>query len=88
MPRSVDLFEPYVDVNDPVWISWVKHVDYIKLMVKRCYTSTEILELDKAIYDAMVAFHKVPEYKGFYKPKMHFASHASVNVLRMGPMRG
>ena len=48
----------------------------------------EVLQLDKAVYDAAVAFGNVKEYKGFFKPKQHFGSHASINVLRMGPMKG
>jgi hypothetical protein len=42
----------------------------------------------QAVFDATEAFVKVKEFKGFYKPKQHFATHASINTLRMGPMRG
>ena len=40
------------------------------------------------IYKAQKAFKKVKEYGHFYKPKHHFATHAPVNTLRIGPMRG
>ena len=43
---------------------------------------------NQAVVDATKAFCKVKEYKGFFKPKQHFAAHASINTLRMGPMRG
>ena len=86
--HSVELFEDHVDNTHPVWISWVKHVEYYKLLTKDSFSPEEVLQLDKAVYDSMKAFQAVPEYKGFFKPKMHFAAHASVNTLRMGPMRG
>ena len=44
--------------------------------------------MDMLIYKAQKAFKKVKEYGHFYKPKHHFATHAPVNTLRMGPMRG
>ena len=83
------LFEPYItDKADVVWIAWVKHVQYIELMVKKELSTLEIVELDKAVFDATQAFNKVPEFKGYFKPKQHFASHASIDTLRMGPLRG
>jgi hypothetical protein len=42
----------------------------------------------QAVFDATEAFLRVKEFKGFYKPQQHFATHASINTLRMGPMRG
>jgi len=87
--HSVDLFAPLItDAEHPVWVSWVKHVEYVKLMVQDSYTIPQIIDMDKAIYEAQVAFRKVKQYNGFFKPKQHFASHASVNTMRMGPMRG
>ena len=84
---SVELFEHFVpDKKHPVWVSWVTHVHYFKLLMKDSYTMPELIELDKAVYDAAVAFDNVPQYKGYFKPKQHFASHASINILRMGPM--
>lgn len=83
------MFKPLInDPKHPVWVAWVKHVAYVKLMVQHSFTTTQILQLDKAVYDANVAFNKVPQYKGFFKPKQHFGAHASVNILRMGPLRG
>jgi hypothetical protein len=115
---SVEIFEPYIkDKNDPIWIAWVKHIEYFQLMFLSEITKTQVLlgiftarphfesrnashhnlgtcprlqivQLDKMVYEATEAFTKVPEFKGFLKPKHHFAAHASVNTLRMGPMRG
>ena len=48
----------------------------------------QVIHLDLLIYKAQVAFKNVKEYGHFYKPKHHFATHAPVNTLRMGPMRG
>ena len=31
---------------------------------------------------------QVPEYKGLYKPKHHFAQHTPLDILRCGPPRG
>ena len=46
-----------------------------------------MIALDKKVYESHEAFHKVPEFKGYFKPKNHFASHASTHTLRGGPMR-
>ena len=47
----------------------------------------DIIELDKAICDSQKAFKKAFAGQKLFKPKMHFASHAAVNILRSGPMR-
>jgi hypothetical protein len=31
---------------------------------------------------------QVPEFKGFFKPKHHYVAHASLDILKLGPMRG
>ena len=31
---------------------------------------------------------QVPEYKGLWKPKHHFATHLAVEIMRAGPLRG
>ena len=86
------LFEPLLTnkiKKNPVWLSWVKHVEYVDMMLNRStYKLADVVALDMAVYESVELFNKVPEYKGFFKPKHHFASHASVNILRMGPMRG
>jgi hypothetical protein len=88
--RSITLFEHLIpDKTHPVWVSWVKHVEYVDLMLNKTeYTLADIVRLDMAVYEATKQFNKVQEYKGFFKPKQHLAAHASVNTLRMGPMRG
>ena len=58
------------------------------MLLKNSYTMEEIVALDRAVYKSAVAFRKVKKFKGFFKPKQHFAEHASVNTLRMGPMTG
>ena len=88
--HSVKLFEHLIpDKEHPVWVSWVKHVEYVDMLLnKDKFSLAEVVALDMAVFEAMKQFNKVPEYKGFFKPKQHFASHASINTLRMGPMRG
>ena len=41
----------------------------------------------QAICAAQEAYTKVSQFKGFYKPKNHFATHAPIHTLRGGPMR-
>ena len=31
---------------------------------------------------------QVPEFKGFFKPKNHYLAHASLDILKLGPIRG
>ena len=58
------------------------------MLNKNSFSLAEVVMLDMAVFEATKQFNKVREYKGFFKPKQHFATHASINVLRMGPMRG
>ena len=59
-----------------------------RLMFLEEYTPDLIIQLDIAVFEAQAAFNRVPEYEGFYKPKHHFATHASINTMQMGPMKG
>ena len=36
----------------------------------------------------MIHLAKVPEFKGFFKPKHHYVAHAPLDILKLGPMRG
>ena len=85
---SVALFESYVDQTDPVWISWVKHIEYLDLLFAHEITAQELIELENKIFVAQQAFDTVREFKGLYKPKHHFLSHACIHIMRLGPMRG
>ena len=55
--------------------------------MKSSYTYTDLVNLDKAVYDMHKAFDSVPEYKGYWVPKFHFASHTAMDILRFGPVR-
>ena len=85
---SVDLFKDLVPPDDLIWIAWVKHVKYAKMMVKDKFSRDDIKAFDAAVTEAAEAFRAVKEFKGYYKPKQHFAEHAVVNTVRMGPMTG
>ena len=80
MRDSIDLFGPYIrDRDDVVWVAWVKHVEYFKLMFHPQATIDEVVLLDKMIFDAREAFRKVPEFKGFEKPKHHCDARTCLN---------
>ena len=85
---SIELFESYIpDPHEPVWDAWAKHVNYFKLLQAKEFTEKDVVVLDKAIYVAQAAFKKAFGGKGLFKPKQHFTSHASVTIVRAGPMR-
>jgi hypothetical protein len=57
-------------------------------MFKPELSVAEVVRMDQMVFEATEAMTKVRAFKGFLKPKHHFSAHASVNTLRMGPMRG
>ena len=52
------MFEPLVEAADfdqhPVWISWVKHVAYFKVLLQKEYTIPDIVRLDAMQQEAKV----------------------------------
>ena len=53
---SVDLFKAFVDQTDPVWISWVKHVEYYEMLTQKSFSTDDIVQLDK-VAPALHALH-------------------------------
>ena len=86
--HSVKLFEQHVNTSDPVWVAWVKHVEYLDLLFAPEISADDVLVLESQISEAQRAFDEVDEFKGCYKPKHHFASHTFIHILRLGPLRG
>jgi hypothetical protein len=88
---SLELFRPFVPPNArrnfAFWDVWVLQVFILQSLMKPSHTYSELLDLDIAIHRMFTRFEQVPEYKGFWVPKFHFAAHAAMDVLRFGPMR-
>ena len=60
--RSVKILEPLVgDKEDPVWVAWVKHIEYYKVMLQDEVSFDDIAELDSLIFEAQEAFDKASE---------------------------
>ena len=87
--HSVDVLLPLIgDTSDPLWLCWLAHVDYIRLLLKHSLTHDEVLELDRLIYRHHTLFLECTEYGArMFKPKNHFASHFARDILNLGPVR-
>jgi len=60
----VKLFEHLIpNKNHPVWVSWVKHVEYVDMMLnKNSFSLAELVMLDMAVFEATKHFNKVREF--------------------------
>ena len=90
--HSIDLMLPLInDVKDPLWRCWTAHIKYIRLLHQHRITRTELLELNKLIYqhhDLFINACKKEYGKRLFKPKNHFACHFPTDILNFGPVRG
>ena len=88
---SLELFRPFIPDNArsnfPFWDVWVHQVFILQSLMKPSHTYSELLQLDIAIHRMFTLIDQVPEYKGFWVPKFHYAAHAARDILRFGPMR-
>jgi hypothetical protein len=85
--HSIDLMLPLVqDTTDPVWLCWVAHVRYVRLLLQQSLTSDEVVELDWLIYDHHTQFLAC-HGKRMFKPKNHFACHFPTDIRNHGPVR-
>jgi hypothetical protein len=88
--NSIELFRPLLPPNamdHPFWNSWVLHVHIIASMMKPEFTHPELVQLDNLVFDWHTKFFEVPEYKTFWVPKFHYASHLAMDIKRFGPTR-
>lgn len=60
---------------------------YFKEMNKFSISQDSLANLDRLIMEHQALFLSVPEYKGLWKPKHHFAQHVPVDIQRYGPPR-
>ena len=61
---SVDLFEPHIDRTKECrfWNSWVKHVEYLKIIVQHEVTATELFRLDVLVMDHQHLFSQARRF--------------------------
>ena len=71
------------DTEAPFWKCWVKHVEYINILLQDEFTQQDILTLDRKVYEYQEAVDKV--YPGYKKPKDAFSFMYAINILRNGP---
>ena len=77
-------------VKDPAarfWVCWVKHVEYVNILMQDEFSRDDVFMLDRKIYEYQSAVDLVPEYQGCKKPKDAFSFLYAVNILRNGPPR-
>ena len=88
--HSIDLLLPLIyDPLDPIWLCWVAHMRYVRVLMQPQLTHGELLELDQLIYQAHTSFLASQELgKRMFKPKCHFASHFPSDIYNFGPVRG
>ena len=89
MRHSIDLLLPLIkDTADPLWRCWVAHAHYVRLLLQHSLTHTELVELDRLIYEHHKLFLAAEEYgERLFKPKNHFACHFPSDILNHGPVR-
>jgi hypothetical protein len=89
--HSLEVFRPFVPenarANFAFWDVWVYQVYILQMIMKPSFTHNDLEQLDTAVFRMFSAFETVPQYKGFWVPKFHFASHAAMDILRFGPTR-
>lgn len=73
--------------EDPVWLSWLAHVDYFVCLMQTSFTEQQLDELDRKIIHAHTLFLGVTEFQQLWLPKHHFALHFVEDVRRFGPPR-
>ena len=88
---SLEIMKPFIPPNaredHPFWEVWVQQVHILQTLMKPSFTYQELVELDEAVFRMFTKFDEVPEYKDYWRPKFHFASHAALDILRFGPPR-
>ena len=88
--HSIELLRPFLPADamtKPFWRSWVLHVEILSCILKPSFTYPELLRLQDTIVEWHTQFHLVPEYKGFWVPKFHWAMHLPLDIWRFGPPR-
>ena len=88
--HSIELLRPFVPTGaraTAFWDVWVLQVYILQCLLKPTHTYQELVELDKTVHRMFKRIEDVPEYKGFWVPKFHYASHAAMDILRFGPVR-
>jgi hypothetical protein len=89
--HSVEILRPLVNdtiTSHPIWKAWVAHCRYFQAAMKTEFTTNEVHQLDQLIVASQTLFLQIPEYKGLWKPKCHFAQHIAPDILMFGPPRG
>ena len=72
----------------PAWASWCKLVELFSRCIQHKFTMEDIKAVDMCQLEYIRLFNKVPEYKGYQRPKHHFLSHIALDIWRFGPPRG
>ena len=82
------LLEPLV-VHDtcPSYKAWLALLDVVELYLADTFTLASINALDDAITNFNRLYQKVVQFKGRMRPKHHFLTHTSTDIINFGPPR-
>lgn len=87
---SLEMLRPFIPANareEAWWDVWVQQVFILQSLMKPSHTYQDLLDLDITIHNMFTRFEEVPEYRAYWVPKLHFAQHSAMDILRFGPMR-
>lgn len=56
---SEELLSNVVPQTEPVWVCWMKHVEYLRVMLQESFTPQDIIKLDNLIFEHQTLFSKV-----------------------------
>lgn len=97
--HSIGIIEPFLPLeaqrNDPAWLSWKKHVEYLTLALAHSFDrASDLPLLSQLVKEHHELYLNVPEYtkhpldkeRGLMKPKNHMATHFSHVISDAGPL--
>jgi hypothetical protein len=87
--HSVNIFGKFIpeDARLDWWSCWVSHARLVESLLKFHYTYDDLLAIERLSRQCHDLFYRVPEYENCWVPKIHWATHCALDILRWGPPR-
>lgn len=76
-----------VHATCPSYKAWLALLDVVKLYLADTFTIASIEALDVAIVNFNKLYLKVPQFADRMRPKHHFLTHTSTDIINFGPPR-
>ena len=77
-----------VPADDPAFITWLDHCQYLNLLMQHSISIEELSEIDRLIQEhqnGLKALSKI--YPNVWKPKHHYVCHFPLDIKHFGPPR-